>query len=235
MPSERLQQGTDRKGPLHRFLASSLPHSLTLSLLVCVTLGASSYFPEFYHVFSPSVGGWSRYRITDPSGETADLTFAIVAEEKGQYWLELRTVQEGAKAVAAFLVKGDPTDDENVLMVRAQDEGGPAMEISKLNLEKLRSRGQTAFGGSALAIGPRVGKLEGMPDESVTVAGKPLKCRHIRIVGPNEQTAEVWINDSVIPFGLVKLISGPEQILLTEFGKGAKSSLKGPFKPLEVP
>jgi hypothetical protein len=218
-----------------RFFSSSFSHSLTLSLLACVALGASSYFPEFYHVFSPSVGGWSTYRITDPSGEAADLTFAIVTEEKGQYWLELRTVQEGAKAVAAFLVKGDPTDDENVLMVRAQDEGGPAMEISKLNLEKLRSRGQKAFGGSALAIGPKVGKLEGMPDESISVAGKSLKCRHIRIVGPNDQTAEVWINDSVIPFGLVKLISGPEQILLTEFGKGAKPSLKGPFTPLEVP
>ena len=77
----------------------TLPHSLTVSLLSCLALGASSYFPEFYHVFSPSVGGWSTYRITDSTGVTADLTFAIVAEEKGQYWLELRTVQDGAKAV----------------------------------------------------------------------------------------------------------------------------------------
>lgn len=43
------------------------------------------------------------------------------------------------------------------------------------------------------------------------------------------------MNDSVIPFGLVKLVSGPEQVLLTDLGKGAKPSLKGPFTPLEVP
>jgi hypothetical protein len=195
---------------------------------------ASSYFPEFYHVFTPSVGGWSSYRITDSKGDSADLTFALVAEEKGQYWLELRSVQEGSKAVAAFLVKGDPTDDDNVLAVRAQDEGGPAMEINKFTLDKLRARGQSAFGGSALPIGPKVGKLEGMPDESLTVAGKSLKCRHVKILGPNEQTAEVWMNDSVVPFGLVKLVSGPEQVLLTDFGKGAKASLKGPFTPLAV-
>jgi len=207
----------------------------SVGLLLTFGIVASSYFPEFYHVFSPSVGGWSTYRITDSTGDTSDLTFAIVSEEKGQYWLELRSVQGGAKAVAAFLIKGDPTEDENVLAVRAQDEGGPAMEINKATLDKLKARGQKAFGGSALPIGPRMGKLEGMPDESLTVAGKSLKCRHIKIVGPNDQSAEVWMSDSVTPFGLVKLVSGPEQVLLTEFGKGAKSSLKGPFTPLEVP
>jgi hypothetical protein len=235
MTPEMTRRRIERKGPLRRFTFSSFPHFAVLSLFVCVALGASSYFPEFYHVFSPAVGGWSTYRITDASGETALLTFAIVAEEKGEYWLELRTEQEGAKAVAAFLVKGDPTEDENVLMVRAQDEGGPAMEINKATLDKLKARGQSAFGPSALPIGPRMGKLEAMPDESLTVSGKALKCRHIKILGPNEQTAEVWMNDSVTPFGLVKLTTGPEKVLLTEYGKGAKPSLKGPFTPLVVP
>jgi len=235
MLSEKSLPSVQRSNFVRRFFASSLPHSLTVSLLSCLALGASSYFPEFYHVFSPSVGGWSTYRITDSTGATADLTFAIVAEEKGQYWLELRSMEEGAKVVVAFLVKGDPTEDENVLMVRAQDVGGPAMEISKATLDKLKSRGQKTFGGSALPIGPRVGKLEGLPDENVTVAGKSLKCRHIKILGLNEQSAEIWTNDAVTPLGIVKLVSGPEQILLTEFGKGAKPSLKGPFTPLEVP
>jgi hypothetical protein len=109
------------------------------------------------------------------------------------------------------------------------------MEISKATLDRLKARGQKAFGGSALPIGPRIGKLEGMPDVSLTVGGKPLKCSHIKILGPNEQNAEVWMNDSVTPFGIVKLVSGPEQVLLTDYGKGAKPSLKGPFTPLEVP
>lgn len=207
---------------------------LILAAATALAAGASSYFPEFYHAWSPVLGGWSTYTITDARGETADLTFAVVSEDRGQHWLELKTTQEGESAVAGFLLKGDPTEDANVIMVRAQDQGGPAMEIDKTALEKLKARGQSAVGGQALPIGPTVGKLEGLPDETINVGGKSIKCQHIRVVGPNDQKAEVWMNDSVTPFKLVKLISGPEQVVLKDFGKGAKPLLKGPFTKLEV-
>jgi hypothetical protein len=43
------------------------------------------------------------------------------------------------------------------------------------------------------------------------------------------------MNDQVVPFGVVKLVSGKESIVLEDFGKGAKPVLKGPYKKLEVP
>ena len=196
---------------------------------------ASSYFPEFYHAWNPKVGGWSTYHILDARGQTAELTFAIVGEESGQYWLELRTKQEGEEGVAAFLLKGDPTDDASVIMVRAQDTGGPAMQIDRATLEKLRTQGQSAFGGQATPIGPTVGKLEGLPDETLQVNGKGLKCRHLRVVAPDDHSAEVWLDEDVAPFALVKLVSGPEEVRLLAFGSGAKPTLKGPFTPLTVP
>jgi hypothetical protein len=219
--------------PRRRFV-----HALTLAGIaaaLALSAMASSYFPEFYHVWNPEKGHWSTYRITDSRGETADLTFAVVDKDTQGIWLELRTRQEGAEAVAAFLVKGDPTDDANVLMVRAQDVGGPAMQIDRATLEKLRSEGQSAFGGQAIPIGPTVGKLEGLPDETLTVGGHKLKCRHLKVVGREDHTAEVWLNDDIVPFGIVKLVSGTEEVVLQDYGKGAKPSLKGPFTPLSLP
>jgi hypothetical protein len=198
------------------------------------TLLASSYFPEFYHVWAPKVGEWSTYRIQDARGEIAELTFSVVAKEGDSYWLEVKTKQEGAEGTVAYLVAGDPTDDANVLMIRAQEAGGPALELDRSTLMKLRTQGQGAFGGEATPIGPRVGKLEPMADEPVAVGNKNLKCRHLKIVGP-DQIAEVWLNGDASPLGLVRLRSGIEEVVLLSFGKGAKPSLKGPFTPMSVP
>jgi len=207
---------------------------VTLLLLAGLSAMASSYFPEFYHTWNPKLGMWSSYRITDARGETAELTFSVVGKEVDLYWLELRTKQEGAEGTVAFLLSGDPGDDANVQLIRAQEPGGPALEISRSTLAKLQTQGQGAFGGEATAIGPKVGKLEQLPEETVVVAGKSLKCRHLKIVAP-DQTAEVWLSDDAGPLGLVKLKSGLEEVVLLACGMGAKPTLKGPFTPLAVP
>jgi hypothetical protein len=203
-------------------------------LLAGVCAAASSYFPEFYHVWSPRVGDWSAYRILDARGESAELTFSVVDKDGDAYWLEVRTKQEGAEGTVAYLVTGDPTEDENVVMIRAQETGGPALELDRTTLGRLRSRGQGAFGGEATPIGPKVGKLEALGEEKIVVGGKSLKCRRLKIIGP-DQTAEVWLSEDVGPFGLVKLKSGLEEVVLQSFGRGAKPSLKGPFTPMSVP
>jgi hypothetical protein len=230
---------TNLKKLADKFSRFSYTYSLThllayLLLATALPLMASSYFPEFYHTWSPKLGQWSSYRMTDARGETAELTFSVVAKEGDSFWLELRTKQEGAEVTVAFLLSGDPADDANVQLIRAQEPGGPAMEIDRATLAKLRTQGQSAFGGEATAIGPKVGKLQQLPEDTVTVAGESLRCRHLKIVGP-DQTAEVWLNEDVGPFELVKLKSGLEEVVLLGHGKGAKPSLKGPFTPLAVP
>ena len=209
-------------------------------LLTCLLLAAalpmmaSSYFPEFYHTWNPKLGMWSSYRITDARGETAELTFSVVSKEGDSYWLELKTKQEGAEGTVAFLLSGDPADDGNVQAIRAQEESQPAIEISKETLLKMQTRGQKAFGGEATPIGPRIGKLEQLPEQTLVVAGKSFQCRHLKIVAP-DQAAEVWLSEDAGPFGLVKLKSGLEEVVLLACGTGANPTLKGPFTPLAVP
>jgi hypothetical protein len=211
---------------------------ILLGLIFAAALGAfaaSSYFPEFYHAWNPKEGGWSKYTITDSRGEVADITFSVVGQEGSSTWFEVASAQEGFEAVAAFLVKGDPTDDANVLMVRAHNPGDPAMEIDKPTLERLKQKGMGFFGtGNTTAIGPTFGKLQGMPDETLTVGKKKFPCKHLKVVGTDGREAEVWLHDDVSPFSIVKLVSGTESVVLKEFGVGAKPKVKGPFKRLDV-
>jgi len=204
---------------------------------LCLPLGAmaaSSYFPEFYHLFRPEVGAWSKYTLTDSTGQTATLTFAVVSQEGGAHWLEMTSASEGGAGTAAYLVNGDPTDDDHVLKIRVRDEGGPLMEIDREVLKKLKAQGQQALGRPALPIGPTVGKLQPMPDETVQVGKRSLKCQHMVVSGSDGKTAEAWICEEVVPFGLVKLVSGDEKVVLTDLGTGALPTLAGKAIPLTL-
>ncbi len=215
-------------------MSSRVLRAVSLLLLPVALWAASSYFPEFYHLYTPKVGHWSKYAITDSRQETATLTFAVVVQEGDGYWLEVRSEGEGGAGTVAFLVKGDPTDDRSVVKIRARDGEGPLMELNRATLEKLKAQGQQAFGRPALPIGPTLGKLQALADETVVVGGRSLRCQHIRIVGKDDKSAEAWIQEEVAPFGLVKLLSGEEQVLLLDFGKGAKPTLTGTPVPVTV-
>ncbi len=200
-----------------------------------LTSEASSFFPEFYHQWAPRRGAWSTYHVKDARGEEADLTFAVVKEGPEGLWMEIRTSSGGVPSVAAYLLKGDPTEDANIVSVRVKDGDGPAVEIDRAALERLRQQGGDWFGQKASAIGPTFGRLEALPEEKVKVGRRTLVCRRLRIVAEEGRYAEVWLSDEVAPFGLVRLASGEEEVALTDFGKGAKPSLTGPFLRFEVP
>jgi hypothetical protein len=198
-------------------------------------MAASSYFPEFYRIYKPEVGGWSKYALTDASGDTATLKFAVVSQVSEGHWLEMTSVSEGGSGTVGYLVSGDPADDAHILKIRVQDEGGPLMEIDRETLRSLKAQGQQALGRPARPIGPTVGKLQPMPDEVLEVSGRKIKCQHMVIAGAEGKSAEAWVSDEVAPFGLVKLLSGEEKVLLLDFGTGAKPALAGKAVPLTLP
>lgn len=204
-------------------------------VLTAMTSAASSFFPEFYHQWLPREGAWSMYHVKDARGEEADLTFALVEGGPEGLWMEIRTSSGGVPSVAAYLLKGDPTEDANIVAVRAKDGDGPAVEIDRAALERLRQQGRDLFGQKAAAIGPTFGRLEALPEEKVKVGRRNIDCRRLRIVAEEGRSAEVWLSDEVAPFGLVRLVSGEEEVTLTDFGKGAKPTLTGPFLRFEVP
>jgi len=201
-----------------------------LLLLFPLASAASSYFPQFYHIYKPEVGEWSRYEMVDSGGQKAVITVSVVGKEKDCFWIEIESAIQGETGLAAFLVSGDPTDDSNVVKVRLRNGDGPIIEIDKATLDKLRASQQDL--SSSFGIGPKTGKLQGLPNETLKVGTKSLDCSRVKLVSAEGLSAEVWLNDSVTPFGVVKLLSGAESLTLLDSGKGAKPRLLGPATPL---
>lgn len=203
---------------------------LLIMLFLPVIVSGSSYFPEFFHLYKPVVGEWSKYEMIDAGGQKAVLTISVVGKEKDSFWIEVESSIQGETGLAAFLVAGDPTDDSNVLKVRLKIGDGPIIEIDKATLDKMKASQQNL--SASFGIGPTTGKLQGMPDETLKVGTRMLSCSRVKLVSSEGRSAEVWLNDEVSPFGVVKLISGAESLTLLDSGKGAKARLLGAATPL---
>jgi len=201
-----------------------------LIMIVSVISFASSYFPQFYHLYNPVVGGWSKYEMKDNQGNKAFLTISVVSKEGSNYWIEVESSQTADVGIAAYLVCGDPTEDDNVLKVRLKNGDGPIIEITKETLEKMKKRQKNVAVSSC--IGPNTGKIQSLPNETLKIGNNTYDCQRITLISPENKTAEIWVNEKVCPFGIVKLISQDESLILVDAGKGAKPRLLGTATPL---
>jgi len=131
---------------------------------------ASSYFPQFYHFYKPTLGEWSKYEITDNFGNKGILTVSVVAKENDDYWIEVESSSNGENGIVAYLVNGDPTDDENVLKIRLKSEDGPIIEIDKATLDKMKK--MQKISQSFQSVGPPRGKIQTLPNEKLRLEEK---------------------------------------------------------------
>lgn len=191
---------------------------------------ASSYFPQFYHIFNPIVGQWSKYEMKDSEGNKGILTISVVSKEGSNYWMEVESSLTSDVGIAGYLVSGDPTEDSNVLKVRLKNGDGPIIEISKEMLEKLKRKQRST--PPTTGIGPSVGKIQSLPNETVKIGNQTYDCQRIKLISLDNKIADIWISEKVSPFGIVKLISGDESLILIDAGKGAKPRLFGNATPL---
>lgn len=209
-----------------------MKHKMIFALIMMFSIGAlsSSYFPQFYHIYNPIVGEWSKYEMKDNQGNKAILTISVVSKEGSNYWIEVESSQSSDVGTVAYLVCGDPTEDANVLKVRLKNKDGPIIEISKEILEKMKKR--QPHSDTSSSIGPTTGKIQSLPNETVKIGNITYNCQRINLISPENKTAEIWINEKVSPFGIVKLIFGNESLILIDSGKGAKPRLLGTATPL---
>ena len=187
---------------------------------------ATSYFPHFYHLYNPVVGEWSKYEMRDNLGNKAILTISVVSKENDYYWIEVESSQTNYVGTAAYLVSGDPTEDSNVLKVRIKNGDGPIIEITQETLEKMKKMQQST--PISTGIGPVKGKIQSLPNETVKVGNINYDCQRIKLISPENKTADIWISDKVCPFGIVKLLSSDEYLILIDSGKDSKPKLLGP-------
>lgn len=191
-----------------------------LTVLVVLAFGRAHAQGVLGDVFSgklinPEVGVWAWYELTDKaSGAKFYLRQAIVGAEqvkkKDGFWVETELVpQEGFPTIYKMLLTGPASDPKNVHQLFLKDGNNPPESVP------VPQDGMPGSNG-----GDR--KLVGA--EKVKIAsGEEFDTQHYA-VGAGDNVAEVWLNDSVRPLGIVKMASNEGELVLQRSGTGGKDA-----------
>jgi hypothetical protein len=169
----------------------------------------------------PLAGGqWSQYKMVDDKGQPSFLTYKVLGEEGGAFWIETlhetyfgRTAQ---KMLIAFGNRMDPSQID-IRAVVTLDKHGNVNPMPPAMMPLL----QSTFKGAVSAL---VINLQGLPQESTTVvAGHFDGCFRARTDaqwGPWKSTADSWRHPAVPVSGLVRSqgIDHPFTMELVAFG-----------------
>lgn len=177
-------------------------------------------------LIEPETGVYAWYELTDKeSAAKYFLRQAIVGEErvkrKKGYWVETEVIpQVGFPAIYKMLLTGPASEAKNVHEIIVK-EGEAAPQ--RVPIEETSAEEEKQEEGTRTAIGT----------ESVETLEGAISTEHFRIEG-SDGVSDLWINESVRPTGIVKLVSPQGQLILQRFGKGgpdAESKLGGAQAP----
>lgn len=167
-----------------------------------------------------AAGQWSQYKMVDDKGQPSFLTYKVLGEEGGAYWIETlhesyfgRTAQ---KMLIAFASRLDPSQMD-IRAVVTLDKRGNVNPMPPAMMPLLQSTFRSAL--AALVI-----NWQGLPQESVVVpAGRFEGCFRARSEaqwGPYRSTADSWRHPVVPVSGLVRSqgLDHPFTMELVAFG-----------------
>lgn len=175
-------------------------------------------------------GQWSKYRVTLEDGQTMEVTYKIVAEEGGAYWLEIVRGAAEAGTVLQLLISLKDRSDPNGLELRAARVRGPNGHVREIRDQMLEP---TSAGYKKVLADIFVPKLSGAPQEDVTVPAGTFRGCYKRSQKVETQHAAseqtVWVHPAVPISGVVRSeeVGKPNKTELLTWGiSGAKSELK---------
>ena len=169
----------------------------------------------------PLVGGqWSQYKMIDDQGRPSFLTYKVLGEEGGAYWIETLHESYYGRTAQKMLIAFGSRTDPSLIEIRAVvtlDRRGNINPMPPGMMPML----QSMFKGvvSALVI-----NWQGMPQESAAVpAGRFDGCVRARSEaqwGPWKSTADSWRHPAVPLSGLVRSqgVDRPFTMELVAFG-----------------
>jgi len=173
--------------------------------------------------FSPMtfvVGQWTEYRVTDEQGRASLLTYKLVGQESGGYWLEIVAEtyrgREAAKMLVALLSGRDPAGME-IRALRIKKGRGAPVDVDPGALLDVRARYRASLDLLAMA-------LEGQEKDDVRVpAGHFIGCYSVETPGPwgPWQAPSVVCSHPSVPLsGVVraKPVAKPGLMELVSFG-----------------
>lgn len=177
--------------------------------------------PRVHGEFKPVVGGWAEYQIVAKGGTMQKMKIAVVGKEGDAYWYETVTEGKGVKIVYKILVSGDPNDDKGVKRMILKQGSDPAMELP------VQTAGRESKGGKKAV------KMVDKGTETVKVPAGTFQARHLRY--EEKEAVDVWVDEKVAPYGLVKSKSRDTEMILTGYGTGARSLITEKPQKLDLP
>ncbi len=179
--------------------------------------------PTFTKVFNPVVGKGAEYQTTRADSKNGPRTMQmfIVGKEsvdgKDGYWMEIVSASDkGGNFVGKTLFTKDDFQFRRMII---QMPGQGAMEMPFNPSE-----------GRRPSLQDTLNDWHSIGTESVTVPAGTFSCEHWK----NEKNnSEVWTNDKVTPFGMVKEVSPNNTMTLTKVLTDMPDQITGPVQKFD--
>jgi hypothetical protein len=178
--------------------------------------------PAITKVFHPIVGKGAVYLDTTKDGKARNSEISIVGKEsvegKEGFWMQFVSGgADGKMIVGKSLITPDDFQFHRMIF---QQPGQPAMEMPmKMNAAR-KDRFEEKFED-----------WHSVGTESVTVPAGTFSCEHWR----NDKTkSDVWTNEKISPFGLVKEVRPNSTMVLTQILDHASDRITGPVKQFDM-
>jgi len=177
--------------------------------------------PAMASMFRPVVGNGAVYQSTS-SGSAPQRTMEMLvvgkdmADGKEAYWLEFSIPFNQGTMYSKVLVT---KDDFQLHRTVFQMPGQPAMEMPS-NFSQRAAASEN--------IEDNLKKWAQVGTESVTVPAGTFACTHWK---KNDGTSDVWSNDTISPFSMVKSVTSGSTEVLVKILTGAQDHITGPVQP----
>lgn len=214
-------------GMFKRSAVLLLPVLISGALPVGAQAPPPKELPKFFGTFSPVVGGWSEYAVTETAdGKKSTMRNAVVGKEGDAFWYEVAITEGGVRNIIKMFLKGDPNNPENIQRLIMKNGDQPAQEMPKEFVVMGRRMATSMFetrSGSAVVNQPNL-KAEEVGAEQVKVPAGSYSVTRNRIVDATGKTLATYdFNKDVLPLGIVRSTTEKVQIELIASGKDAVS------------
>jgi len=205
-----------------------------LALVALLAGSAAAQFgqmqmPSARGVWNPVVGSGAAYQIESKREGKSEMEFAIVGTEmvagKTGHWMEMAFKgKEGLMLMKTLYVL-----DANSMQMKRMIMQPPGEEPMEFPMNMAMMGGQRGNHSADIRS-----EADLVGTETITTPAGTFECQHYRA---KDKSWDVWANEKVPPYGMVKMVSKDSTMMLTRVITGAKSRITGTpkkFDPMEM-
>jgi hypothetical protein len=192
-----------------------------------ITTSEETFPPsESYLPMAFAVGQWTQHRLTDDKGHASLLTYKLVGQENGAFWLEtVRQSAEGREATMMLvsMLSGRDPDGMEIRALKVKKGSAPAKEVDPAMIPQVRGQYKAALDLLAMTV-----ESEEKDDLRVP-AGHFIGCYAMKTKmawGPWQAPSDVCSHPSVPLSGVVraKPLGQASLLELVDFGSSGAVS-----------